>query len=121
MNKKYNLKELHELTEKEREEIYRYAMKRSKEIVNGKSNREVEDEPVPIYGAPASPVESPHPKIKEWNSEFGLNAYKNIKLIRMLKLACFSQEQIVSILEILEKVCPSCWDGTERCQCRNDR
>ncbi len=117
MSKKYDLKELHELTEKDREEIYRYAMKRSKEIVDGKS---YDDYCTPIYASPAmAMIDKPKPlKLKEWNKEYGGMAIKDIYLIKRLKRIGFGELDISLILEVLENICTDCWTASSKCKCK---
>lgn len=118
MSKKYDLKELHELTEKDREEIYRYAIKRSEEIV---LNAGREDECVPIYGATVTPGmdKAPHSTIKEWNRNYGPNAYRDIYLVKQLRQVLLDDDQIADVLDVLDNVCPDCWNNHLPCYCEN--
>ena len=119
MSKKYDLKELHELTEKDREEIYRYAIKRSEEILAGPNKQYHDDKPTPIYGAPAGPEYIPHQTIKEWNRNYGPNAYKDIYLVKQLRQVLLDDDQIADVLDVLDNVCPDCWNNHLPCYCEN--
>lgn len=81
---------------------------------------ENEDDIVPIYGAPAGPVITKNQKVKDWNKEYGLNAMKDILFVKKLKQSGFYESQIERILQVIEKTCTHCWDGSDTCCCIKD-
>lgn len=78
----------------------------------------MEAEPVPIYGAPATPDDYSLPvKIREWNREYGNHSYRDILLIQRLS-RFLNQDDVCEVLSVLEKTCPRCWDHNRPCHCK---